>query len=92
MPEQIKFTSDDLKGRVYLSFNGEGKYTKREMVLEIVHKFMSEYPETTLSELKATFKRDFLGRFAQYEFIQEDVETAKKMKRIRRGSLPLFHT
>ena len=82
VPEQIEYASDDLKGRVYLSFNGEGKYTKREIVLEIVRKFMSEFPETSLSELKATFKRDFLGRSAQYEFIQEDIETAKKWKEL----------
>ena len=76
-PVPIPLTSEDLKGRILLSFNGEGRFKKRELVLEIVKKFMQEFPETTLDELKATFKRDFLGRYAQYEFIQEDVETAK---------------
>ena len=38
------------------------------------------YKRQTLSELKATFKRDFLGNFAQYEFIQENIENAKRWK------------
>lgn len=79
-PVPISLSSEDLKGRIYMTFNGEGKFSKREIVLEIVRKFMHEFPETTLGELKATFKRDFLGNFAQYEFIQEDVESAKNWK------------
>lgn len=48
VPAPIEFTNDDLKGRIYLSFNGEGKFTKREIVLEIVRKFMHDFPDTTL--------------------------------------------
>lgn len=82
VPVPISLTSEDLKGRIYLSLNGEGKFSKRELVLQIVKKFMEEYPDTTLSELKATFKRDFLGNYALYEFIQEDIETAKNWKEL----------
>ena len=82
VPAPIEFTNDDLKGRIFLSFNGEGKFSKREIVLEIVRKFMHDFPDTTLSELKATFKRDFLGHFAQYEFIQENIENAKRWKEL----------
>lgn len=81
-PVPISLSSNDLKGRIYMTFNGEGRFSKREMVLEIVRKFMHDFPETTLGELKATFKRDFLGNFAQYEFIQEDVESAKNWKEL----------
>ena len=80
LPVDIEYTSEDLKGRIYMSLNDEGKYSKREIVLAIVKDFLKHSPNTTLSELKATFRRDYLGRFAQYEFIQEDVETAKKWK------------
>lgn len=60
-PVDIDYTNEDLKGRIYLSLNGEGKYTKREIVLAIVKQFLKLSPETTLSELKATFRRDYLG-------------------------------
>ena len=81
-PVEIEYTNEDLKGRILMSLNGEGKYSKREMVLAIVKEFLKQSPDTTLSELKATFRRDYLGRFAQYEFIQEDVETAKNWKEL----------
>ncbi len=82
LPVEIEYTNEDLKGRISMSLNGEGKYSKREMVLAIVKEFLKQSPGTTLSELKATFRRDYLGRFAQYEFIQEDVETAKNWKEL----------
>lgn len=81
-PVDIDYTNEDLKGRIYLSLNGEGKYTKREIVLAIVKQFLKLSPETTLSELKATFRRGYLGRFAQYEFIQEDIESAKNWREL----------
>ncbi|MBR5168491.1 MAG: GIY-YIG nuclease family protein [Salinivirgaceae bacterium] len=80
LPTSIKFTSEDLKGNTKLSLNGEGKYSKRDMVLHIVKEFVKQFPETTYGELRATFKRDYLGRFAQYEFLQDDIETARKWK------------
>ena len=80
IPVDIAYTSEDLRGRIFLSLNGQGKYSKREIVLAIVKLFLKESPNTTLSELKATFRRDYLGRFAQYEFIQENVEDAKNWK------------
>ncbi len=90
VPVPISLTSEDLKGRIYLSLNGEGKFSKRELVLQIVKKFMEEYPDTTLSELKATFKRDFLGNYALYEFIQEDIETAKNWKELGEDHVHYF--
>lgn len=80
LPVTIKYTSDDLKGQTRLSLNGEGKYTKREMVLQIVKQYMKEYPDTTFEELKATFSRDYLQRFSQYEFLQADIEKARNWK------------
>lgn len=80
LPVPIKYTSEDLKGKTYLSLDGEGKYTKREMVLQIVKKYMKEFPDTTFEELKATFSRDYLQRFAQYEFLQASIDTARNWK------------
>ncbi len=78
IPAPIQYTAEDLRGLVKMSLNGVGKYSKRDMVLAIVKEYMKRYPETTLGELKATFRREYLGRYALYEFIQEDIETAKR--------------
>lgn len=90
LPVAIGYTNEDLKGRVYFSLNGEGKFSKRELVLTIVKQFIKQAPNTTLSELKATFRRDYLGRFAQYEFIQEDVESAKNWKALGEDHVHYF--
>lgn len=80
LPVDCGYTSEELSGKIQMSLNGEGKYSKRELVLAIVKKFMKQFPDTTLDELKATFKRQYLGRSAMYEFIQEDIELAKDWK------------
>lgn len=89
-PIEIQLTSEDLKGRIRMSLNGAGEYSKREMVLAIVKEYMKQYPETTLSELKATFRRDYLGRYALYEFIQEDIESARKWKELGEDHIHYF--
>lgn len=89
-PVPISLTSDDLKGRISLSLNGKGEYSKRELVLAIVKKFLEEFPGTTLEELKATFKQEFLGRFSQYPFIQEDVDNAKAWKELKEDHFHYF--
>lgn len=80
LPVSIKYTSEDLKGQIRLSLDGEGKFTKREMVLQIVKKYIKEFPDTTFNELKVTFSRDYLQRFSQYEFLQPDIEKARNWK------------
>lgn len=89
-PVEIQYTSKDLTGRIHLSLNGEGRYSKREIVLAIVKYFLQVYPETTLDELKATFKREYLGRYAQYDFIQEDIETARNWKKLGEDHVHYF--
>lgn len=89
-PKPIRYTSDDLKGNIHLSLNGEGRYSKREMVLQIVKTFMRQYPDTTFEELRATFKRDFLLRYAQFEFLQSDIETARKWKELGEDHVHYF--
>ena len=60
------------------------------MVLAIVKEYMKQFPETTLSELKATFRREYLGRYALYEFIQEDIETARNWKELKEDHVHYF--
>lgn len=80
LPVPISLSSEDLKGKVKLSLNGKGKYTKREMVLQIVKEYVRQFPDTTFEELRATFSRDYLQRFAQNEFLQQDIEKARNWK------------
>ena len=90
LPVPIKYTSEDLRGTIYMSLNGEGKYNKRKMVLQIVKEFMKQFPNTTFEELKATFKRDYLQNYAQFKFIQEDIETAKKWRELGEDHVHYF--
>ena len=89
-PVAIEYTSEDLRGRIHLSLNGQGKYSKREIVLAIVKQFLKQFHNTTLDEIKATFRRDYLGRFAQYEFIQEDIDSAKNWKQLGEDHIHYF--
>ncbi len=77
IPVTASVSADDLKGRVLLSLNGNGKYTKREFVWHVVDEFLKAYPNTTFAELRATFKRDYLLRFSQFEFLQDDIQSAR---------------
>lgn len=89
-PVPIELTKDDLRGNITLSLNGEGKYAKRGMVLAIVKEFLKQHPTATYSELKATFKRDYLGRYAQYEFLESDIEKAKNWKELGEDHVHYF--
>lgn len=80
IPVNVDVSPEELKGRVCLSLNGKGEYTKREFVWHVVNEFLKEYPDTTFAELRATFKRDYLLRFSQFEFLQDDVDAARHWK------------
>lgn len=82
IPTQVDVIPENLSGRIFLSLNGEGRYSKREFVWHVVDKFLQEYPETTFTELRATFKRDYLLRFSQFEFLQDNVEAARNWKEL----------
>lgn len=89
-PVPVKYTSDDLKGRIKMSLNGIGEYNKREMVFQIVKEFVNKFPETTFEELKATFKRDYLQRFAQYEFIESNLIKARNWEKLGEDHVHYF--
>lgn len=90
LPVPIDLTSEDLKGTVKLSLNGEGAYSKREMVLQIVKEYVRQFPGTSFEELKATFCRDYLQRFAQYEFLQQDIDKARNWKELKEDHVHYF--
>lgn len=89
-PSPISLSKEDLSGRIYMSLNGEGKYSKREMVLAIVKEFVRLNPTVSFNELKATFKRDYLGQFAQYDFLESDVEQARNWRELGEDHVHYF--
>lgn len=89
-PVAIDLSREELTGRMYLSLNEEGKYSKREMVLEIVKKFVKDNPTATFSELQATFKRSYLGRFSQYEFLEANIQQARDWKELGEDHVHYF--
>lgn len=90
LPQEITIDKESLKGNAKLSLNGEGKYSKREMVLNIVKEFIKCFPDATYEQLRATFKRNYLGRFAQYEFLSEDIESAKNWQSLGEDHVHYF--
>ena len=52
------------------------------MVLQIVKEYVRQFPDSTFEELRATFNRDYLQRFAQNEFLQQDIEKARNWKEL----------
>lgn len=89
-PVGIDLTKEQLSGRVLLTLNGEGKYSKRELVLAIVKTFVKQNPGATISELKSTFKRDYLGQFAKYEFLETDIDKANNWKALGEDHVHYF--
>lgn len=89
-PVPISLTKEDLSGRIFMSLNGGGKYSKREMVLAIVKEFVRLNPTVSFNELKATFKRDYLGQFAQYDFLESDVEQARNWRELGEDHVHYF--
>ena len=81
-PVPIKYTSEDLAGRKYLSLNNQGRYCKKDIVYQIIKKYIETHPNSTFNELNAIFKRDYLGRWAQYILLNPDIDTARKWKEL----------
>lgn len=90
LPVKIELTKDELAGNIRLTLNGEGNYTKRGIVLAIVKEFVRQNPTATYSELKATFKRDYLARYAQYDFLESDIERVKNWKELGEDHVHYF--
>ena len=51
-------------------------------MLAIVKEFVRHNPTVTFNELKATFKRNYLGQYAQFEFLESDIEKATSWKQL----------
>lgn len=89
-PVPIDLSKEELTGRMFLSLNDEGKYSKREIVLAIVSKFVKENPTVTFSELQATFKRSYLGQFSRYEFLEPNIQQARNWRELGEDHVHYF--
>lgn len=90
LPVPIELSKEELSGRIHLSLNGVGNYSKRELVLAIVKEFLKQNPTATFNELKATFLRDYLGQFATYEFLESNIEKARNWKKLGENHVHYF--
>lgn len=72
--------NNGLKGKVKLTLDGDGPYTKSRFVHAVVKKYLSVHPTATLSELKAVFPKSLLGDWGRWDLIQENIEQIKADK------------
>ena len=71
---------DDLQGKVSIQLNGTEYKTKGMMGYAIVKEYLKAHPQTTIEELKHTFHNALLGRWGAWNFIEDDIEAARKLK------------
>ena len=70
----------DLNGRnVSIKLNGT-KYKKGHMGYAIVKEYLKVHPKTTIAELKEFFHNGLLGRWGAWNFIEDDIEAARRLK------------
>lgn len=89
-PESIAYTKEDLGGKITMSLNGNGPFSKREMALNIIKEFVKTFPDATFEMLNATFPQNYLGRFSQYELLTSDIEKARNWKKLGEDHVHYF--
>lgn len=76
----IDVKAEDLQGRVSFRLNGTEYKTKGVMGYAIVKEYLKAHPNTTIEELKEFFHNALLGRWAAWNFIEDDIEAARNLK------------
>lgn len=76
----LEVKAEDLQGRVAIRLNGTEYKTKGVMGYAIVREYLKAHPKTTIDELKDTFHNALLGRWGAWNFIEDDIEAARKLK------------
>lgn len=77
----INVTPSDLNGKVSFIINGKEYKTKGIMGYAIVKEYLEKNPNTTLEELKDIFHNGLLGRWGGWNFIEDNIEYAKTLKK-----------
>lgn len=76
----LNVKSEDLEGKVSIRSNGIEYKTKGMMGYAIVKEYLKAHPKTTIEELKDIFHNALLGRWGAWNFIEDDIETARNLK------------
>jgi predicted GIY-YIG superfamily endonuclease len=76
----IDVNPEDLEGKVTIRLNGVEYNTKGKMGYAVVKEYLKAHPKTTLDDLKDTFHNALLGRWGAWNFIEDDIEAARKLK------------
>lgn len=77
LPEDVVVADGALAGRIKLSLNGEGAYSKSMFPLVVVKEFMKKYPNATFAQLQATFPVSFLSSiYAGWGLLQDNLNYA----------------
>ena len=71
---------ENLEGRVLIRLNGIEYKTKGQMGYAIVKEYMKAHPKTTIEELREMFHNGLLGRWGAWNFIEDNIEAAQKLK------------
>ncbi|MBR5688696.1 MAG: GIY-YIG nuclease family protein [Prevotella sp.] len=77
---ELDVKPEDLKGRVAIRLNGIEYKTKGLMGYAIVKEYLKAHPKATLEELKETFHNALLGRWGAWNFIEDDILAARRLK------------
>ena len=72
---------EDLEGKVAIRLNGIEYKTKGQMGYAVVKEYLKTHPKTTIEELKDTFHNALLGRWGAWNFIEDDIELARSLKK-----------
>ena len=77
---ELDIKADDLQGKVSIRLNGTMYKTKGLMGYAIVKEYLKAYPQVSIEELKDIFHNALLGRWGAWNFIEDDIEAARKLK------------
>ena len=76
----LEVKPEDLQGKVTIRLNDTEYKTKGVMGFAIVKEYLKAHPQTTIEELKDIFHNALLGRWGAWNFIEDDIELARKLK------------
>ena len=76
----LEIKADDLKGKVSIRLNGIEYKAKGLMGYAVVKEYLKIHPNTTIEELKDIFHNALLGRWGAWNFIEDDIESARSLK------------
>lgn len=75
------FTVEDMAGKITIILNGKVSYKSR-LGFDVVKEYLSKHPDTTMKVLKNIFNDDLLGDWNQWKMLEENIEYAKRLKKI----------